>query len=72
MSIFNDIVDGWYHLIIKDPATEEVAKERSKICSECEKLDCISNSFYLHCGKCGCYIPAKVRSKSSKCPLNLW
>lgn len=67
-----EIIDGWTHLMVKDPVTEEIATERSKECNNCENLCTLSGGFYLHCKKCGCYIPAKIRSKNSKCPLNKW
>ena len=72
MSILQDIVDGWTALIIKEPVTEELASKRSAICVGCEHMNTLPGGFYLHCGKCGCYLPAKIRSKNSKCPIDKW
>lgn len=72
MSKLKEIIDGWTHLIVKDSVTESTATERSEECDKCESLSTLSGGFYLHCKKCGCYIPAKIRSKNSKCPENRW
>ena len=60
------IYDGFKHIIWKDPEIEALAKDRAKICSECNRS---SGNF---CKECGCYISAKVRSKIEKCPLLKW
>jgi hypothetical protein len=72
MSKLKEIIEGWTALVIENPVTEAIATERSKECDKCESLSTLPGGFYLHCGKCGCYIPAKIRSKSSKCPLEKW
>ncbi len=65
------IVQGWKCYIRKDPVIEEIAIGRAKICSECSELSMAMN-FYLYCKQCGCFIPAKIRSLNSGCPLNKW
>jgi len=67
MSLFEEIVTGWKNYIFKFPEMESIAKDRLKICLSCDQLR--SNNT---CKSCGCYIPAKVRSPKSKCPINLW
>jgi hypothetical protein len=68
--IFEEIVAGWKNYVFPNPQVEEEAKRRLKICldkSICKKL---SNRNY--CTICRCYMPAKVRSPKSKCPLRKW
>jgi len=60
------IVEGWSGLVFKTKATQEVAESRAKICAVCQQNE---NNW---CKICKCYIPAKVRSKSSECPSKLW
>ena len=53
---------------------EKIAKSRIDICVECKDLKSgkpgITNM--KTCRYCGCYIPAKTRSLTSKCPLKKW
>lgn len=67
-SLLEQIYDGWKNYIFPNEEMELLAKKRIRFCVDCDKL--IKQSKI--CGKCGCYVPAKVRSKKSKCPLNLW
>jgi hypothetical protein len=67
MSVIEEIVSGWKNYIFKFPEMEGIAKERLGICLSCEKL-----RKNRTCSLCGCFIPAKVRSPKSKCPINLW
>ena len=67
MSRLAEIYDGWKNYAFKTPAIEEKAKKRAAICVDCKKLK--KNNT---CAICGCYIPAKVRSSRSRCPLRLW
>ena len=60
------IYDGWKHIIWRDPEIEKLAKQRAEICSNCGR------SKMNFCKECGCYIHAKVRSKSEKCPIMKW
>lgn len=59
MELIN-IITGFVNLTTTEPNEEQL--EKLKICSTCP--------FNVNkcCTKCGCYIPAKVRS-NSKCPL---
>ena len=63
------IIEGWGKLVFKDPRVEEVMLRRAKICSDCDSY-CLRP--YLHCRDCGCYLPAKLRSMGSECPLGKW
>lgn len=67
MNKLSEIYSGWKNMTIKNPEIEELAKNRAKICIACEKLR--NNKT---CKICGCYIPAKVRSPKSRCPLTKW
>jgi hypothetical protein len=63
-----EIVVGWKNYFIKNPKVEPVAKRRFEICYDCEHLRKKNNT----CGKCGCYMVAKVRNLGSRCPINKW
>ena len=70
MSILAEIIDGWTNYVFPNKEVEELAKRRITICTDktiCDKLK--SNN---KCGICGCYMPAKVRSVKSSCPLKKW
>ncbi|MCX6256547.1 MAG: hypothetical protein NTW49_01380 [Bacteroidia bacterium] len=70
MSKFKEIYTGWKNLTTGgNEESSKLAEERMKICGRCIHT---SEKVYLHCGVCGCYIPAKVRSPESECPLNFW
>jgi len=68
-NILSEIYHGWKNYIFENPVVETEAKRRIKICvsDECGKFT------RLHtCELCGCFMPAKVRSLKSKCPVNKW
>ncbi len=67
MSIFEEIVSGWKNYMFKNPKIEETAKKRLEICLDCESLTPINS-----CNLCGCFMPAKVRSPKSSCPIKKW
>lgn len=69
MNKLKEIFVGWKNLLFGNPQTKEMAKKRMEVCSTCEYA---SKSVYLHCDKCGCYIPAKANSVNSDCPMGLW
>lgn len=46
----------------------EYAQARKEKCLSCEAYNIEKNK----CGKCGCYIPAKILLKPTKCPLGKW
>jgi len=64
-----EIWQGWKNLFFTSKEIKALAKERMDICATCKHA---STTVYLHCDKCGCYIPAKARSKDSNCPIGLW
>lgn len=45
-----------------------LAADRYEICKGCENF----NETFKSCKLCGCFMPAKVLLKSSKCPDNKW
>ena len=70
MTEFKHIIEGFVNLILSkgdkgDEITEQRAKERLRICGQCEFRS------GLFCGDCGCFLAAKSRSNSS-CPKNKW
>lgn len=49
------------------PASEEIYKNRLKICGECP--------FYTDqqlCVKCGCFMPNKAKNFNAGCPVRKW
>lgn len=64
-----EIFEGWKNYTFPNSDVENIAKKRITICL---KNDCSKLTKNHRCGVCGCYVPAKVRSIKSKCPLNLW
>ena len=62
MSQLSEIYDGWKNYVFQDPEVEEIAKKRIAICvaNECKKFKTNKS-----CAMCGCYMPAKVRSRKS-------
>jgi hypothetical protein len=69
MSQLSEIYDGWKNYVFQDPEVEEIAKKRIAICvaNECKKFK-VNKS----CAMCGCYMPAKVRSRKSRCLMGKW
>lgn len=81
--IVTDILSGWKNYIVDDPLTDELAKQRAKICSGCDYakegvFTALLKDYRLkeiegkYCDKCKCPLSAAVRSKSKKCPLKKW
>lgn len=54
----------------------ELRESRTAICLECDRHEVVKIPLttidFLKCRECGCAINAKVRLKSSKCPLGKW
>jgi len=48
--------------------SQEQAQQRYNICKACENFKTISK----RCGKCGCFMKAKVTFCNSTCPLAKW
>lgn len=68
MDNLTEIYAGWKNYVFSSPQVEETAKSRMKLCVEdCDRLN--NRNF---CTKCGCFMPAKVRSLKSRCPLRKW
>lgn len=71
--ILEEIYNGWKNLTFKSPEIEKLAKKRVQICIDCTiKEGEPGMRKNKTCKVCGCYIPAKVRSVKSKCPLKKW
>lgn len=47
---------------------EDVQKQRLDICNDCEFI--VENK--SRCGKCGCFLQAKTKWKTSSCPIGKW
>ena len=45
---------------------EPFAKRRIEICRQCEHY------VMFVCKKCGCFMPAKTRVRTTQCPIGLW
>lgn len=45
----------------------DVVAERIQICTSCPELNRLKM-----CKKCGCFMPVKIRLKSSSCPIGKW
>lgn len=45
---------------------ESYAQTRIAICRECEHYT------MMVCRQCGCFMPAKTRIRSSRCPVGKW
>jgi len=49
-------------------ASDDLAKERLDICLSCPELIKVTKQ----CKKCGCFMVAKTKLESAKCPLGKW
>lgn len=68
MDKLTEIYAGWKNYVFPNEQVEKEAKRRMEICVDCFKFK-TNNNF---CQACGCYMPAKVRSLKSRCPLRKW
>lgn len=62
-----DIWDGGGTIPLPEtdiPAT--LTEQRQKICESCESFKAFI------CTECNCFIPLKIRLKSSSCPIDKW
>jgi len=66
MNKLKEILDGWWNVAWPSEAVEKMAEHRAIVCSQCPFN--IKN----RCSKCGCYLVAKLRSSTSKCPAKKW
>ena len=65
-----EIYDGFKNLIFPNEEIEALAEQRLSICFGCKTRTedtCDRNK-----GGCGCFLPAKIRSKTSACPKGYW
>jgi len=64
--------NGVTPLDILNPMTrkvsDEIANQRLEICKTCPNLIKLTNQ----CTKCGCFMNAKARYESAKCPIGKW
>jgi hypothetical protein len=58
-------IRGGFTKLLKGENTQ-LSKERLKICHKCDERAGIL------CGICGCWLKAKTRDESEKCPLKKW
>ena len=82
--MIKEIIEGYTNYLKQDDETvQDIAKKRAEICAKCPSAKTGLHSALLpdgslgkikgkYCGECGCPLSPKVRSKSSKCPLNKW
>lgn len=82
---FKAIVSGFKNYVFPSIHMEQLAKERAKVCSNCEycnpnfifkKLigdgESIEEIKGMGCDRCGCFLSAKTRQLFSKCPESKW
>jgi len=55
-------------LILNFFLSEERQQVRKDICESCEHKIKITNI----CGRCGCFLPAKITLAPANCPIGLW
>ena len=71
MGKVTEIYEGFSNLVRAntgrlDIPTRIEGKRRLDICNTCPKRE------GMKCSLCGCYLPAKVLSPSSECPIGNW
>ena len=49
-------------------ATEELARERLKVCDQCEYFARLSRQ----CRLCGCFMDVKTKLAEAECPMQKW
>lgn len=62
-----EIIGGWTNLVFQSPGIETLAKARITACAACPQLTSLN-----FCSLCNCYMPAKTRNESSRCPDGKW
>jgi len=73
---------GWRYVVWKDKWHEIMARQRARICNDCEHAkhgkilqhvgDDIEEIQGYYCGLCDCPLSAKLRAQDSKCDANKW
>ena len=51
--------------------TVELKMKRLKICTTCKHVK-LSNTIYIRCNECGCFLHPKAKLKNQKCPIDKW
>ncbi len=84
MGKLTEITNGYTNYFIGcDAASQQLAEARAAKCVDCEHAKkglhaailpdmTISEIKGHYCAKCGCPLSAKIRSKTSECPLKKW
>jgi hypothetical protein len=82
VGLVSNILNGWYHLAIKDETTEKEAERRAEICARCPFAvsktllifvkDDLKEIEGMACERCSCPLSAKIRSTNETCPEKLW
>ena len=83
MAKLKDILNGWSSYLINDATSNEIAKSRANICSNCDKPVrgrfeillpdwSIKEIQGLKCSVCNCPLSTATRSQNYKCPLGKW
>ncbi len=49
-------------------ADDDLAKQRLDVCLACPELITLT----IQCKKCGCFMSAKTKLDSAKCPIGKW
>ena len=62
----SSILNGWKNLVWENKKVERIAKERLKICMDCDQRRGVM------CKQCGCPIAAKARSMKETCKMKKW
>ena len=70
LSKTKEIFEAWAISFNPNDAQAELASERIQICDDCDfKIP----EPYIHCGKCGCALKAKIYTpKIGACPRGKW
>lgn len=61
-------MDGVKEVLAGNIAPKDDSTRRYDICKNCEFF----NRVVLTCGKCGCFMPAKVKLGEATCPAGKW
>lgn len=67
-SFLKQFAEGLKNTIVKNEQIELLHKERMSVCQTCEHY----NTSTSQCKICGCFMPIKTRSTTSKCPKGYW
>lgn len=67
---FTEIFVGWKNFLIKDKEFKKTAEDRLEKCIECP--DKLYEKITNRCTGCGCFMPAKVWNRTSKCKKGYW